>query len=372
MAQETTAGPSPAGGFRVPGRIVNGTAGSVVPEGLSVRIVAFQEGNITEAGQAVTAPDGSWLAENVQQVPGATYVAAADYQEATYLAQLQPGTAPVELTIYDVSSVNPGLRFDQSALVYSLPEDGLQALTVTEIHSVVNTSDRTFLPRADGPGGPEGLLVFGLPPDASDVRPLRGLEPGRLIQIGRGFASLSQVNPGRSEISFSYRVPYSDEALRVDRTIRYPADTVRILAPASGPKIDSAQLPTATSVTIAGRQYQTREGGPFPVGAPIAVMLSDLPLPGGVLARVPPAAAAGAGLLVGLLVLTLYLRRTPRRDSMVQDGLDDELLERALQLDLDLREGRLTEADYQAARGELIAEARSSLHESQSAPGMGS
>ena len=68
----------------------------------------------------------------------------------------------------------------------------LQAIvSVLEIHRLDNPTDRTFAPSASGPGGPAGLLVFPLPADAYDLRAEVGLDPARLVQIDRGFASLA-------------------------------------------------------------------------------------------------------------------------------------------------------------------------------------
>jgi hypothetical protein len=284
---------------------------------------------------------------------------AVEHQQATYLVQWDPDVPrSVEVAIYDAVSVNPGLRFEQSVLIFSLPEDGVQALMVTEIHSVVNPSDRTFLPSADGPGGPEGLLVFPLPPNAGDLRPLMGLDPSRLVQIGRGFASLAQVVPGRSEISFSYRMPYNGDAIRIDRTIRYPVATLRLLAPRTGPELASDQFPTRGEVTVAGRQYARLEAGPLAVGTAISVTASALPLPGGLLARIPPPAVAAAGIFCALLLLALYLARSRTGDDAGSAEPAEEWLEEALQLDIDRQAGRISDVEYQGARAALLDRVR--------------
>src|SRR5205823_3022888 len=95
----------------------------------------------------------------------------------------------------------------------------------------------------------------------------------------------------------------------------------------------------------------------------ISISLSELPLPGGILARIPPGGVAGAGVFVGLAALAAYVGRSRRRVEPAPEAIDDGILDRALQLDVDLREGRITEADYQAAQTQLIAGARRASQE---------
>src|SRR5439155_2353041 len=120
----------------------------------------------------------------------------------------------------------PGIPFDQSPLIVSEVDESRRAVKVTELHTIVNPKDRTFAPRMDGPGGPAGLLVFGMPQSSFDFTPGRGLDSSQIVEIGLGFASLSPIYPGRRELSFSYRFPYSGGQATFARTVRYPVHTV--------------------------------------------------------------------------------------------------------------------------------------------------
>lgn len=313
--------------FAVEGQVTNGTGGGPQPLGIPVKVISFSGDRPDGSWESIVGPDGRYHVEGVLRVEGASYLVTADYQGATYVARIEPpeggGLVAGDLTVYESVVADPGLRFELSAILISEPREP-GAITVTEIHTIENSSDRTFAPRADGPGGPAGLLVFGLPTNAFDLNPGIGLHPGRLVQIGRGFASLNPVMPGRTEVSFSYRVPYSEASHRIERTVRYPVTTLRVLAPASGPMIQSDMLGAEAGVTFGGRQYQSLSGGPFGPGTAVTLTVSGLSVAGGPLATVPAAVAAALGVGVGLLAIVIHAAIRHRRPAMGDHSADHD------------------------------------------------
>jgi len=217
-------------------------------------------------------------------------------------------------------------------------DSAAHSLEILEVHSVVNPTDRTFAPSTEGPGGAAGLLVFGLPPNSYDLSPSSGLDPDRMVEIGLGFASLNPIVPGRTEIAFRYRVPFTESPFTFQRTARYPVTTFRFLSPVGGPPISSDLLAAGTSADIGGRQFTTLTGGPFTSGTAIRVSVSDLPLPPTPLGGVPPVAAGAVGGVAGIAIIVLVWRLRARPSHSVDTALPEEnedLVERIVQLDLE-------------------------------------
>lgn len=302
--------------FAVNGHVMNGTAGASVPESLTVSLFAFTADAIEGSWETQVDDAGFFRFDAVVASQAATFALLVDYQDVTYSARVSRGVSQSavsqDLTIYESVAVDPGIRFDQTAIVVADDPARSGALSISEIHSITNPTDRAFAPRADGPGGPSGLLVFGLPTDAFDLTPGLGLDRARIVQIGRGFASFAPIIPGRTEVSYSYRLGYAERAIRLERTIRYPVDVLRAIAPASGPEVSSPQLLATDVVAIGERQHRTVTGGPFIPGTVVALSVSGLNVPGGILASVPPLVPAAVGTFLGLLTIGIYWMRAQR------------------------------------------------------------
>jgi hypothetical protein len=195
-----------------------------------------------------------------------------------------------------------------------------------------------------------------MPPSSFDFTPGRGLDPSELAEIGLGFASLSPIYPGRKEISFSYRFPYSGTQAAFNRTIRYPVDSVRVLAKTPGPDINSTVLVATESATIGGQPYRILGGGPLNPGTTLAFTVDNLPIPGGIFGMIPPAVPAAAGALVGVALMVLYWRFRQQQAAPVAAALEtDDLIDRLVALDIDRNAGRLGETEYQREREALLA-----------------
>ncbi|MPZ13649.1 MAG: hypothetical protein GEU73_04375 [Chloroflexi bacterium] len=354
----------------VQGEITIGTEGGPRPEALLVQVLAVTEAGVQGAWEAQMDQDGRYRVDGISRMDGATYVVAADYSETTYVEPVEltgeESVVSKGLTIYESVSTDPGLRFEQSAVVISSVDATLKTVRVLEIHSIVNPTDRTFVPHVEI-GGPAGLLLFPLPAHASDLTAEFGLEPSQMQQIDLGFASLSPVIPGRTEMAFSYLFPYSGSDYQIDRSIRYPIDALRVLAPTPGPTIASDQLEVAETATIGEQEYQTLHGGPFAPGGSVRLTVNGLPTPGGPLSDVPPAAPVAVGAAAGLAAIFVAWRRThPAARDLEADDLQEDLIQRIAALDAERQEGRLTEAEYMAARQKLVEELLTSGGQSES------
>jgi hypothetical protein len=356
------AGPAlaqPGDTFAISGHVVNGTAGAGIPTNVQIQAYGYTAGRVDGPWTASIDENGAYRVEDVARVDGAIYVLGIDYSGASYAERLeQPGTTPLvtkDLTVYESSQVDPGIQFEQAAILVSNVDGGQGVMSVLEIHRLDNPTDRTFAPSAAGPGGPAGLLVFPLPAEAYDLRAEVGLDPARLVQIDRGFASLAPVPPGRTEIGFSYKFPYTDTSFQLNRTVRYPISRFNVLVPQDGPAVESDRLAPSDVASFGGKSYRTLTGGPLAVGQPLQISFSGLPLPGGPLGRVPAGAAAIAGVVIGLVVLVTTALR-PRPEIEPTTASEEVLVDRLVAIEVEHAEAGLSDAEYHRARGDLLAQ----------------
>ena len=125
-----------------------------------------------------------------------------------------------------------------------------------------------------------GLLRFGLPPQATQLRPTLGLRPEGMIQVDRGFASSDPVLPGEQEYAFAYRFPYVAPVYAFSLALPYGAAPVRVLVPAGpGWALDVAgpDLAPLGEVDVGPRRYRVWGGGQVPAGGRLQVELRNLP-----------------------------------------------------------------------------------------------
>lgn len=354
LAQEATANT-----FEVDGQVVNGTPGGGSGESLRVQVIAFADEGRLGSWEATTDQEGRFRVEDVPRAEGATYVVGTEYAGATYVDRLRPPddqpVASIELPIYESVPLDPGIRFDRSAFIVSAVDGERQTITMLEVHSLYNPTEVTFLPRADGAGGPSGLLVFGLPQHAFNLAPHLGITGGAIVQIDRGFASLDPVRPGKTEIAFSYDFPFAESSYVFRRTLRYPVESLRVLAPVSGPELRTEEgEPAIGRVSLGDREYQELQLGGLAPGANLGVMLADLPARPAVnlpLAVTPePVGAVGA--IIGVLTVIAIWWRSRGLVSLVPTH--DQILDALVALDLDHAAGKIQEADYVAERTRLL------------------
>jgi hypothetical protein len=345
----------------IQGQVSNGTADGPIPVGRTVRVIALVNERIQGSWESTVQNDGSYVIEGVPRLPDATYALGLEYGNAAYVdrVDLAPdaSVATRDLTVYESVAVDPGIRFEQSAVVLSAVNAERGTVEATEVHSIINPTDVTFVPSPQGPGGPAGLLVFALPPGSVELTPLMGLDPSQVVQIDRGFASLMPLYPGRTDLSFRYRFPYSDAALRLERTLRYPVDSYRVLSSEAQLDLQSPQLAETTRADIGGRAFQAISGGPFDRGTAVAVAVSGLPVRGTPLGAVPLWIVTALGALVGIGTVAYAWGHTRADVHAASPGGEDEIVDRMVALERDRAEGRIGEDAYRDGRQALVARA---------------
>ena len=350
-------------------RTVEGIVQNATPGGAAVSEQTVTLHRVTATGfddlTTTTDGTGAFIFADFEYSPDVSYGVSVRYQEAIYGTDLDlvDGSAEmVVLTVYDGTSDDGIVSAGSASLLLADADPSDQTLAALEIIRLVNRSDRAYVP---GDGVME-LLRFGLPPEASGLVLDTQLIGADYVQVDRGFALLASVPPGEHEIMFSYRFPYEASDFTLEKTYRYGADTVRILAPEEVVSISSASLGDPGPVTIGERQYQVVEGEGLTRGAAISIDLDGLPMASAgqqIGNRLPDlrfeytATAALVALMVGLLVYGAVWKTDRRSRSEETEGDGDESFvpqddERVVlgqmigDLTASYEAGQLTESDY--------------------------
>ena len=262
----------------VEGVVVSGTAGESDMFGQIVtlhRVTAAGFDDIT----TLTDDTGAFRFEDIEYDPSTRYGVSVRYQDAIYGTDLDMSTGsppPVTLTVYEATHDDSIVSAGGVSLLLAAADSSDQTLAALEIITLVNRSDMAYVP---GTGVME-LLRFGLPPDATELSLDTRLIGADFIQVDRGFALLASVPPGEHEIMFSYRFPYQGETFTLDKSYRYGAESLRILAPKEVVSISVEGLGEPESVMIGDRQYRVLEAEGLSRGESLSLELDGLPTPG--------------------------------------------------------------------------------------------
>ena len=226
----------------------------------------------------VTDADGAFSFDDFPYDQSVRYGVSVRYQGAIYGTDLDlsgGSPEPVELRVYESTSDDGIVSAGSASLLLAAADATDQTLAALEIIRLVNRTDTTYVP---GEGVME-LLRFGLPPGATELAldtPLIGAD---FVQVDRGFALLASVPPGEHDVMFSYRFPYESDSFSLDKTYRYGAESLRVLAPEEVVTISARGLGEPEAVQIGERQYRVFESSGIERGGAVSVLIEDLPMP---------------------------------------------------------------------------------------------
>ena len=261
----------------VEGVVVSGTAGESDMFGQVVtlhRVTAAGFDDIT----TLTDDAGAFRFEDIEYDPSTRYGVSVRYQDAIYGTDLDMSTGsppPVTLTVYEATQDDSIVSAGAASLLLAAADASDQTMAALEIITLVNRSDMAYVP---GTGVME-LLRFGLPPEATELSLDTRLIGADFIQVDRGFALLASVPPGEHEIMFSYRFPYPGKTFALDKSYRYGADSLRILAPEEVVSISVEGLGGPERVMIGERQYRVLTANELGRGQSLSLVLDGLPTP---------------------------------------------------------------------------------------------
>ena len=356
------------------GRVVNGTPGAELPNGLAVlMLVTGADGALSATGQTTIDQDGKFAFPDVELVEGGTYTVSVDYDGVFYGTNVTQVILEqdITLTVYEPTQDATVVSVGRHVMVLAAVDGKDRTVTAFEFAEVTNFSDRTLFPDLTNQAQ-ISFLRFALPPDASDLNVESDLRGGDIIAIPTGFALTSPVPPGDHSVVFSYRFPYEGSGLAYRQSLVQGAGVFQVLVPEGLTGVSVPGLAQVPPVDIQGTRYQAWEGRDFPPGRGLELALTGLPEPGvwtrfgssvtdGTFWQVAIPSAVGAT-LAALLLWGLVQRyrpapahyagwptagqESPERTSLVQA---------VAELDERYQQGQVSEEDYRQQRQRLIA-----------------
>ena len=363
------------------GKVVNGTVGFSVPDGLVLlMLITGPDGTLTGTGQTVAAPDGSFVFHDALRVAEGAYTLSVDYDGVFYGLTLAPDELDGEqiITVYEPTEDAGIMVVDRQVMVITGFDVPQRMATATEFVRFTNPTDRTLKPNLEtARPGMFSFMRFALPPDAANVTVQSNLSGGEVISVGSGFALAAPVPPGQHSVDFAYTFPYQGGEVAYRNSLPQGANIFQILVPDRWEGIEISGLDSRPPVGIQEGVYRAWEGRSLPAGPGVDLRIDGLPQPG-VFTRIGGTLSGGSfwltaipsamgAALLALLVLGLFRRYrlaatsdtalvpsegdarfSPQRSASVTALAD---------LDNRYQDGELGEADYLNRRAELVARA---------------
>ncbi len=315
-----------AGSVTIEGQVVNATPDGGSVEG-SVVVLHRESPSVHDHVETVVSSNGEFAFEAVDVDDQATYGVSVTYQGALFGVDLDltaGNPAPFTLTVYDAMQGDEVISVSSASLLFAQADAPSQRVVALEIVKIANSSDRAYVP------GPETMdvLRFGLPAGAEGLSVETRLAGAEFIQVDRGFALVATVPPGKHEILIGYSFPYSGTEVVVNKSLRYGAGLLRVLAPEGLLQLSSPDLDGPEMVDIGDRRYGLLQATGLPRGAGVSLELTGLSVPtladrlgdriGGT--RFEYVAPVALGVFMAMLI-TYALVSRPRRRGEADDAV---------------------------------------------------
>ncbi|MEZ4670203.1 MAG: carboxypeptidase-like regulatory domain-containing protein [Anaerolineae bacterium] len=272
QAQDTTAAPA---GVNLPvgvvsGMLINGTAASTVPVGLTVSLfVRDTSGAVVQKTDTVVQADGSYRFEGVPIAAEYEYVSAVQYRDQVFSSPFLNGDTTtlalnLPIQIFELTEDPSVLKISGTSIQVSVVG---QTLELQQVFRFSNSSDRLYTTTTATEDGRYPSVLVTLPPGAQVVS---FDNPARYIVSQRDFTVLdtAPVPPGDEHlILLVYVLPYDGSPSLIEQTINYPFDgRAKLLISNDGLQVKSDQLQALGDEKVGDQEYHAF-GGTFQIRA---------------------------------------------------------------------------------------------------------
>jgi hypothetical protein len=360
-----------------PGRVVMGTAGASLPEGLRVTVLQNDDEGVPQ-GQPVFAPVAADGTFSLEADPAKSHLVGLFYGGVAYSRVVEAGRAdPVELKIYettdDVSVVK--ITSDSMTVLQNTEEGQGNVLEVLQLLRYQNDSDRAFIgsesdqpapePSPSGSPAPQQRQVLKLPvpESAYDLAPADAANGAGLATSGEGrLVTTSAFPPGEASVAYLFKVKVPRTGWQLRREVYHPTEHADLLV---GKRLVLTAAPGfefQESKTLGGESYNRYRSGELNPGS---VIEADIGFPEEGTDGVWIGFAAGVAvlaLLLGLANLRMRRRRAAKAAAKPAAPAPAEspptreaLIEQVAELDERFESGAIEKAEYESQRAALLA-----------------
>ncbi len=269
----------------VSGTLVNGTASGGAPSGVKVLLHQFGlDAGSVDTYETTTDADGAFRFDDVPAMPdGGSAAIVALYGETRYSKTLSPRELADQqtLTVYEFTrDVGVVATTEQSIIIAGI-DAANRRLAAVQLFTLRNRSDTTLVPDLSAPPviGQFSFLRFSMPAEATNLDVSTDLVGGEVIPVGTGFAITAPAPPGRHQVSFTFTVPYEDDALAWRDNTLQGAESLRLLIPDEFGDIGVGGLAAQGSLTLGEITYRVWGTDNLAPGEGVDLRLTGLPEP---------------------------------------------------------------------------------------------
>lgn len=361
-----------------PGRVVMGTAGADLPEGLRVTVLQNDDEGVPQ-GQPSFAPVGPDGTFSFEADPAKSHLVGLFYEGVAYSRVVEAGTTdPVELKIYETTDDSSVVKItsDSMTVLQNTEEGQGNVLEVLQLLRYRNDSDRAFIGSESdqaspepGPSGepaeqPRQVLKLPVPESAYDLAPADAANSAGLATSGEGrLVTTSALPPGEASVAYLFKVKVPRTGWQLRREVYHPTDHADLLV---GKRLVLTAAPGfefQESKTLGGESYNRYRSGELNPGS---VIEADIGFPDEGTGGVWIGFAAGIAVLalaLGLATVRMRRRRAAKAAAVkpsepaprAERPTREQLIEQVAQLDEVFESGGLDKTEYESRRGELLA-----------------
>ena len=332
----------------IKGVVVNDTTGQPITA-TTITLYIEQLNKDSEVFYATTDNMGSFIFENIEIKEDALYWLSIFYQGIGYteLFDVVSDNKNLILKVYDTTTSDEFISIYNSSILFSDVDHLNRELSIIEMITLQNTSNLTYVQGS----GPMDLLRFGLPEGAIDLIIDTEIANADWVQIDKGFALLASVTPGKHELMYAYKIPYSGSDTSFVKNWRYGSNNLRIVAPENLLQIKTNITGDFELLNLEGMNYEVQEAKDIKRMEKMEVFISDLPEPTifelvkekFVTAEYMYIAPTSLGLflLIGLSVFIWKNRQTKNKNQ------DAQLINQMINnLQKEFKQGKISEEKY--------------------------
>ena len=332
----------------IKGIVVNDTTGQPITA-TTITLYIEQLNKDSEVFYATTDNIGSFIFENIEIKEDALYWLSIFYQGIGYteLFDVVSDNKNLVLKVYDTTTSDEAISIYNSSILFSDVDHLNRELSIIEMITLQNTSNLTYVQGS----GPMDLLRFGLPEGAIDLIIDTEIANADWVQIDKGFALLASVTPGKHELMYAYKIPYSGSDTSFVKNWRYGSNNLRIVVPENLLQIKTNITGDFELLNLEGMNYEVQEAKDIKRMEKMEVFISDLPEPTifelvkekFVTAEYMYIAPTSLGLflLIGLSVFIWKNRQTKNKNQ------DAQLINQMINnLQKEFKQGKISEEKY--------------------------
>lgn len=130
-------------------------------------------------------------------------------------------------TAVPVTNPAPGIKIDLHHIL--LQSDSGNNVQVTEVIKFDNTSKKVFTGNTAS-GSTKEVLKISLPGGYTNLQ-VDGISKDSLITTSDGLVTTSPMDPGTTQVTLSYNIPFVNGSITFTKVINYPTDTLYVLSP---------------------------------------------------------------------------------------------------------------------------------------------